>query len=37
MVGGNIIDYPGDASAPTADTTTEQIVRNSVASTPKYN
>jgi hypothetical protein len=33
-VGGNLIDYPGDTSAPTADITTFKILVNSVLSTP---
>jgi hypothetical protein len=32
-VGGNLIDYPGDVSTPTADTTTAKLVINSVLST----
>lgn len=34
-VGGNLIDYPGDVSTPTADTTTAKLVVNSTISTPK--
>jgi hypothetical protein len=34
MVGGNLIDYPGDVSTPTANTTTTKIVFNSIVSTP---
>ena len=34
-VGGNLINYPGDVSNPTADTTTANIVINSTISTPK--
>jgi hypothetical protein len=34
-VGGNLIDYPGNVSTPTADTATEKLVINSVVSTPK--
>jgi hypothetical protein len=33
-VGGNLIDYPGDTSAPTADITTFKILLNSILSTP---
>jgi hypothetical protein len=33
-VGGNLIDYPGDVSTPTADMTTAKILFNSVISTP---
>jgi hypothetical protein len=33
-VGGNLIDYPGDVSTPTADTTTAKMVINSTISTP---
>jgi hypothetical protein len=33
-VGGNLIDYPGDTSAPTADITTAKCLINSVLSTP---
>ena len=33
-VGGNLIDYPGDVSTPTADTTTAKIIINSTISTP---
>ena len=33
-VGGNLIDYPGDVSTPTADTTTAKLVINSTISTP---
>eukprot|EP00978_Attheya_sp_CCMP212_P037217 scaffold173970_cov26-Attheya_sp.AAC.1 len=32
-VGGNLIDYPGDVSTATADTTTAKILFNSVVST----
>ena len=32
-VGGNLIDYPGNASTPTADMTTSKILMNSVLST----
>jgi hypothetical protein len=32
--GGNLIDYPGDVSTPTADTTTAKMVINSTISTP---
>ena len=35
IVGGNIIDYPGYLSTPTADTNTSNIAWNSVVSTPK--
>jgi hypothetical protein len=31
---GNVIDYPGDTSAPTADITTAKCLINSVLSTP---
>ena len=34
-VGGNLINYPGNVSTPTADTTTAKIVINSTISTPK--
>ena len=34
-VGGNLINHPGDAIAPTADSTTAKIVINSTISTPK--
>ena len=34
-VGGNIINYPGNVSTPTADTTTSKIFINSTISTPK--
>jgi hypothetical protein len=34
-VGGNLIDYPGDVSTPTADTTTAKLVINSTISTPQ--
>ena len=34
-VGGNLIDYPGDVSTPTADTTTAKLVINSTISTPR--
>jgi hypothetical protein len=34
MVGGNLIEYPGDVSTPTADTTTAKMVINSTISTP---
>ena len=34
-IGGNLINYPGDVSTPTADTTTTKIVINSTISTPK--
>ena len=34
-VGGNLIDYPGEVSTPTAGTTTAKLVFNSVVSTPK--
>jgi hypothetical protein len=34
-VGGNLIDYPGDKSAPTADLTTFKCLINSTLSTPK--
>ena len=34
-VGGNLINYPGDVSTPTAETTTAKIVINSTISTPK--
>lgn len=33
-VGGNLIEYPGDVSTPTADTTTAKLVINSTLSTP---
>ena len=33
-MGGNLIDYPGDVSTPTADTTTAKLVINSTISTP---
>jgi hypothetical protein len=33
-VGGNLIDYPGDKSQPTADLTTAKLLLNSVISTP---
>jgi hypothetical protein len=33
-VGGNLIDYPGDVSTPTADMTTAKSIFNSVISTP---
>jgi hypothetical protein len=33
-VGGNLIDYPGDVSTPTADLVTAKILFNSVVSTP---
>jgi hypothetical protein len=33
-VGGNLIDYPGNVSTPTADMTTAKILFNSVISTP---
>jgi hypothetical protein len=33
-VGGNLIDYPGDVSTPTADMTTAKILFNNVISTP---
>ncbi len=33
-VGGNLIDYPGDVSTPTADTTTAKMVINSTISRP---
>jgi hypothetical protein len=33
MVGGNLIDYPGDVSTPTADTTMAKMVINSTIST----
>ncbi len=33
-VGGNLIDYPGDKSAPTADITTFKLLVNSTLSTP---
>jgi hypothetical protein len=33
-VGGDLIDYPGDVSTPTADMTTTKILFNSVISTP---
>ncbi len=33
-VGGNLIDFPGDVSTPTADTTTVKLVINSTISTP---
>ena len=33
-VGGNLIDYPGDFSSPTADLTTAKCLFNSVVSTP---
>jgi hypothetical protein len=33
-VGGNLIDYPGDVSTPTADTTTAKLVINSTLFTP---
>ena len=33
-VGGNMINYPGDVSTPTADTTTAKTVINSTISTP---
>jgi hypothetical protein len=33
-VGGNLIDYPGDVSTPTADTTTAKLVMDSTISTP---
>jgi hypothetical protein len=33
--GGNLIDYPGDVSTPTADTTTAKLAINSTLSTPK--
>jgi hypothetical protein len=32
-VGGNLIDFPGDVSTPTADTTTTKLVINSTIST----
>ena len=35
MVGGNLINYPGNVSTPTADTTTTKLVINSTISTPK--
>ena len=34
-VGGNLVDYPGNASSPTADLTTLKTHANSVISTPK--
>ena len=34
-VGGNLINYPGNVSTPTADTITSKIVINSTISTPK--
>ena len=34
-VGGDLIDYPGDVRTPTANTTTDKNVWNSVTSTPK--
>jgi hypothetical protein len=34
-VGGNLVDYPGDVSTPTADTTTAKLVINSTISTPQ--
>ena len=33
-MGGNLIDYPGDVSAPTADMLTAKIMANSVISDP---
>ena len=33
-VGGNLIDFPGDVSTPTADTTTAKLIINSTISTP---
>jgi hypothetical protein len=33
-VGGNLINFPGDVSTPTADTTTAKLVINSTISTP---
>ena len=33
-IGGNLIDYPGDTSAPTADITTFKCLVNSILSTP---
>ncbi len=33
-VGGNLIDYPGDVSTPTADLTTTKVLINSTISTP---
>jgi hypothetical protein len=33
-VGGNLIDYPGDVSTPTADLTTTKVLLNSTVSTP---
>ena len=35
IFGGNLIEYPGDVSTYTADTTSSKIVYNSVVSTPK--
>ena len=35
-VGGNLIDYPGDVSTPTTNTTTANILWNSFVSTPKF-
>ena len=32
--GGNLIEYPGDVSSPTADITTTKLLWNSVLSTP---
>ena len=34
-VGGNLIEFPGDVSTPTADLTTAKLVINSTISTPK--
>jgi hypothetical protein len=36
-VGGNLIDYPGDVSTPTASTITAKLVINSTISTPQRN
>jgi hypothetical protein len=33
-VGGNLVDYPGDVSTPTADLTTTKVLLNSTISTP---
>jgi hypothetical protein len=33
--GGNLVDYPGDVSTPTADMLTAKLLFNSVLSTPK--
>ena len=34
MVGGNLVDYPGNVSTPTADMTTAKLIMNDTVSTP---